>query len=143
MAHFAKVLDGVVVQVIVAEQEFIDSLIDTSPGTWLQTSYNTKDGAHTGGSTPLRKNFAVADVPSWPRTTVIESEDRAVTLTISRLLEVSTSVPKKKSLAPSEGNLAPCPLSKVTVVSEVLIPAESVPNALFETFTPITSPQSN
>lgn len=58
MAHFAKVLDGVVVQVIVAEQEFIDNLVDTSPGTWIQTSYNTRDGVHTDGGTPLRKNFA-------------------------------------------------------------------------------------
>jgi len=58
MAHFAKVLNGVVVQVIVAEQEFIDNLVDTSPGTWIQTSYNTRDGVHTQGGTPLRKNFA-------------------------------------------------------------------------------------
>lgn len=58
MAHFAKVLDGVVVQVIAAEQEFIDNLIDTSPGTWIQTSYNTRDGVHTDGGAPLRKNYA-------------------------------------------------------------------------------------
>ena len=58
MAHFAKVLDNVVVQVIVAEQAFIDSMVDTSPGKWVQTSYNTKGGLHTDGGTPLRKNFA-------------------------------------------------------------------------------------
>jgi len=33
MAHFAKVLDSVVTQVIVAEQDFIDSIVDTVPGT--------------------------------------------------------------------------------------------------------------
>ena len=58
MAHFAKVLDGIVEKVIVAEQDFIDNLVDTSPGAWIQTSYNTIAGAHTDGGTPLRKNFA-------------------------------------------------------------------------------------
>lgn len=46
MAHFAKVLDGAVLQVIVAEQEFIDSFTDTSPGKWIQCSYNTHSGIH-------------------------------------------------------------------------------------------------
>lgn len=58
MAHFAKVLNGLVVQVIVAEPEFFDSFIDTSPGEWIQTSYNTHGGVHEFGGTPLRKNFA-------------------------------------------------------------------------------------
>jgi hypothetical protein len=58
MSHFAKVLDGKVVQVIVAEPEFFDTFVDTSPGTWLQTSYNTVGGVHKLGGTPLRKNFA-------------------------------------------------------------------------------------
>lgn len=48
MAHFAKVRDGKVVDVIVAEQSFIDSMVDTSPGQWIQTSYNAT----------IRKNFA-------------------------------------------------------------------------------------
>ena len=46
MAHFAKVLDGKVVNVIVAEQEFIDTMIDKTPGEWIQTSYNTHGGVH-------------------------------------------------------------------------------------------------
>lgn len=58
MAHFAKVLDGKVVQVIVAEPEFFDTFIDTSPGQWVQTSYNTRGGVHAEGGTPLRKNYA-------------------------------------------------------------------------------------
>jgi len=41
MSHFAKVLDGKVVQVIVAEKEFFDTFVDSSAGTWLQTSDNT------------------------------------------------------------------------------------------------------
>jgi hypothetical protein len=58
MAHYAKVNNGIVEQVIVAEAEFFDTFVDTSPGTWIQTSYNTLGGQHTQGGTPLRKNFA-------------------------------------------------------------------------------------
>ena len=58
MAHFAKVNNGVVVQVIVAEPEFFDTFVDSSPGEWLQTSYNTYGGVHVNGGTPLRKNYA-------------------------------------------------------------------------------------
>ena len=54
MAHYAKVTDGIVEQVIVAEQAFID----TQEGTWIQTSYNTHGGVHVNGETPLRKNYA-------------------------------------------------------------------------------------
>jgi hypothetical protein len=57
MAHFAKVCDGKVVQVIVAEQEFFDTFVDSSPGTWLQTSYNTYGNQHPEGR-PLRGNYA-------------------------------------------------------------------------------------
>ena len=57
MSHFALVnAQGVVEQVIVAEQDFIDSLLDAS--SWVQTSYNTRGGVHTLGGTPLRKNYA-------------------------------------------------------------------------------------
>lgn len=58
MTHFAKVCDGIVTQVIVAEPEFFDTFIDTSAGTWIQTSYNTMGGVHREGGTPLRKNYA-------------------------------------------------------------------------------------
>lgn len=58
MSHFAKVCDGKVVQVIVAEPEFFDTFVDSSPGTWIQTSYNTYGGKHLLGGTPLRKNYA-------------------------------------------------------------------------------------
>jgi hypothetical protein len=58
MSHFAKVLDGKVIQVIVAEPEFFDTFIDSSPGTWIQTSYNTYGNKHLLGQTPLRGNFA-------------------------------------------------------------------------------------
>jgi hypothetical protein len=58
MAHFAKVNNGIVEQVIVAEPEFFQTFVDTSPGAWIQTSYNTHGGVHTLGGTPLRKNYA-------------------------------------------------------------------------------------
>jgi hypothetical protein len=55
MSHFAKVENGVVTQVIVAEQDVIDSgLFGTG---WVQTSYNTHAGQHPEGR-PLRKNYA-------------------------------------------------------------------------------------
>lgn len=58
MAHYAKVLNNKVTQVIVAEEEFFNIFIDDSPGQWIQTSYNTKEGVHALGGTPLRKNYA-------------------------------------------------------------------------------------
>lgn len=62
MAHFAKVENGKVVQVIVAEQDFIDSGV-VGHG-WVQTSYNTKGNVHYGqdgqpdGGIALRGNYA-------------------------------------------------------------------------------------
>jgi hypothetical protein len=46
MGHFAKVVDGKVATVIVAEAEFFDTYVDSSPGQWIQTSYNTRGGVH-------------------------------------------------------------------------------------------------
>lgn len=57
MAHFCKVVNGIVTQVIVAEPEFFDTFVDSSPGQWIQTSYNTHGGQHPENR-PLRKNFA-------------------------------------------------------------------------------------
>ena len=57
MSHFAKVTDGKVTQVIVAEKEFFDTFVDSSPGTWIQTSYNTHGNQHPEGR-PLRGNYA-------------------------------------------------------------------------------------
>ena len=53
MSHFAKIENGIVTQVIVAEQDFIDKI----DGEWVQTSYNTYGGQHPEGR-PLRKNYA-------------------------------------------------------------------------------------
>jgi hypothetical protein len=64
MAHFARInAQGLVSTVIVAEQDYIDSLDNAD--SWVQTSYNTFGGKHydpetreEDGGTPLRKNFA-------------------------------------------------------------------------------------
>ncbi len=58
MAHYAKVENGIVTKVIVAEADYFDTFVDDSPGKWVQTSYNTYGGVHSNGGTPLRKNFA-------------------------------------------------------------------------------------
>ena len=57
MGHFAKVTNGIVTQVMVAEPEFFDTFVDSSPGEWVQTSYNTRGGQHPENR-PLRKNYA-------------------------------------------------------------------------------------
>ena len=56
--HYAKIENNIVTQVIVAEEEFFDTFVDSTPGEWIQTSYNTVGGVHSEGGTPLRKNFA-------------------------------------------------------------------------------------
>ena len=67
MAHWAKVNNGIVQQVIVAEAEFFETFVDETPGEWIQTSYNTRRGVHyePNSDTPsqdqskaLRKNYA-------------------------------------------------------------------------------------
>ena len=65
MSHYAKVLDGKVLQVIVAESDFFNHFIDTTSGAWIQTSYNTRGGVHyaPNSDTPdngvaLRGNYA-------------------------------------------------------------------------------------
>lgn len=67
MGHFAKVNNGIVEQVIVAEPEFFQTFVDSSPGEWIQTSYNTRGGVHyqpdsnepsADQTKALRKNYA-------------------------------------------------------------------------------------
>lgn len=57
MAHFAKVIDGIVTEVLVIEQDVIDTGAFGDPALWVQTSYNTHGGQHPEGR-PLRKNYA-------------------------------------------------------------------------------------
>ena len=67
MSHFAKIVDGIVTQVIVAEPEFFNTFVDSSPGAWIQTSYNTRGNVHYNPETnepsedqskALRGNYA-------------------------------------------------------------------------------------
>lgn len=66
MSYYAKVRDGKVVQVAKGDAVWLKKFVDTSPGTWLQTSFNTRGGVHytpTGKqsadqSKALRFNFA-------------------------------------------------------------------------------------
>ena len=64
MAHFAKIENGVVVQVVVAEEAFISTGALGDPAAWVQTSYNTRGGLHynqdgtPSGREPLHKNYA-------------------------------------------------------------------------------------
>ena len=64
MSHFAKVENGIVTSVIVAEQDFINSGAVGDPASWVQTSYNTRGGVQYGqdgqpdGGVALRKNYA-------------------------------------------------------------------------------------
>ena len=58
MAHFARVENGVVTQVIVIDQETLNTGHWGDPASWVQTSYNTQGGVHSLGGTPLRKNYA-------------------------------------------------------------------------------------
>ena len=59
MSHFAQI-DGnnIVTQVIVIEQDVVDTGLFGDPNSWIQTSYNTSGGIHLLGGTPLRKNYA-------------------------------------------------------------------------------------
>lgn len=67
MSHYAKVVNGTVTKVIVAEPEFFKTFVDSSAGEWIQTSYNTRGGIHYDPATgkpsadqskALRKNYA-------------------------------------------------------------------------------------
>jgi hypothetical protein len=85
MSHFAKIENGTVTQVIVAEQDVIDTGLFGDPNLWVQTSYNTLGGVHVLGGTPLRKNYAGigytydserdAFIPPTPFTSWLLNED--------------------------------------------------------------------
>jgi hypothetical protein len=56
MGHYAKVEDGIVTQVIVADGP--GWCEQNLGGEWVQTSYNTHGGVHSGGKFPIHKNYA-------------------------------------------------------------------------------------
>jgi len=64
MSHFAKVENGIVTQVLVIEQDQIDTGNWGNPSLWIQTSYNTHGNVHRDqngkpdGGIAIRGNFA-------------------------------------------------------------------------------------
>jgi hypothetical protein len=59
MSHFAQIdSNNIVTQVLVIEQDVIDTGLFGEPSSFVQTSYNTQGGVHKLGGTPLRKNYA-------------------------------------------------------------------------------------
>lgn len=59
MSHFAQIDENnIVTQVLVIEQDVIDTGHFGDPSKWIQTSYNTHFGEHRLGGTPFRKNYA-------------------------------------------------------------------------------------
>lgn len=56
MGHYAKVENGIVTQVIVADG--VDWCETNLGGEWVQTSYNTYGGVHSENKFPIHKNFA-------------------------------------------------------------------------------------
>ena len=69
MSYYAKVLDGKVLDVMVADATFMNSYEDETPGTWIETSRKTRggilynaDGTQASDqSGALRKNTATKD----------------------------------------------------------------------------------
>lgn len=66
MAHFARIENGVVVELLVIEQEVVDTGLFGDPSTWVQTSFNTSGGVHYSpttrqpdGGVALRANFGM------------------------------------------------------------------------------------
>ena len=62
MAHWAEIDENnIVLRVTVGSNDEPDEgyqwLIDNLGGTWIKTSYNTREGIHELGGTPFRKNF--------------------------------------------------------------------------------------
>lgn len=58
MGYYAQIENGTVVNVIVADSDFISSGVVGDPTNWIETDPDTTAGVHEQGSTPLRKNYA-------------------------------------------------------------------------------------
>ena len=64
MSYFAKIENGIVVEVNSVEREVLDTGLWGDPSSWIQTSYNTNGNVHYGqdgqpdGGIALRGNYA-------------------------------------------------------------------------------------
>jgi len=75
MAYFAKVNNGIVEKVIVAEAEFFNTFVDDSAGTWIETKMDgsiRKNYAGIGFSYDSAKDAFIAPQP-YPSWTLNES----------------------------------------------------------------------
>lgn len=85
MSHYAKVLDGKVVQVKVADADYMSSFVDTSPGEWIETF---EDGSQRGNYAGVgmiydRENdvfYKESVYPSWTLNTDIWAYEPPVAL---------------------------------------------------------------
>ena len=97
MGHYAKVRQGKVVKVIVAEASFFTNFVDDSPGTWIQTSYNTRGGIHyqpnsntpsptiyieNSGSSFVTEELASASIAAGTGSLPITASDTSKTLAL-------------------------------------------------------------
>ena len=109
MSHFAKVVNGVVTQVIVAEQD----VIDDRDGQWVQTSYNTRGGVHYApnsndpdGGIALRKNYAgIGYIYDIERDAFMEAKDPKSGLVAVAMAEIAASSRKATNDAGDQGKL--------------------------------------
>jgi len=70
MSHYAKVNNGIVEKVIVADADFFDTFVDDSPAEWIETSYNNtfrKNYAGIGATYNKDKDIFISPQPynSW------------------------------------------------------------------------------
>lgn len=144
MSHFAKVENGLVTQVVVAEQEFIDT--GALGHGFIQTSYNTIGGVHTQGGTPLRGNYAGVGFTYDATNDVFIAPkpfDNWVLNTTSWLWEPPIAMPvdeyfytwNQETTAWVQGELRPIPEPVVETVVEPVVEAvvEPVVEAVVET----------
>ena len=110
MGHFAEVIDGLVIRVIVADQDFINTGKVGDPNKWVQTSFNTHGGIHYDNKTgepsedqtkALRKNYA------WVGDEYDETRDAFLKSRIfdSWILNESTCLWESPIPAPKDGKL--------------------------------------
>ena len=59
MSHYAKVENGIVTRVIVAESEYFDNYVDDSPGEWIKTSYNMRGGVYHTDNKPAEDQSVI------------------------------------------------------------------------------------
>lgn len=63
MSYFAQIDNGIVVQVIAAEQDFINTGLVGNPAAWVQTSYNTYGNVHYAPSPPAKPMTPDGGIP--------------------------------------------------------------------------------